>query len=396
MDFYTGDDLAALFSGGESEAVERKRNAADNDALRRNVCAFANDLPGTGRPGVVFIGVEDDGSCAGLEIDDALLARLAQIHSDGNIQPLPSIAVGKTTIAGCEVATVQVAPALHPPVRYRGRAWVRVGPTVRQASPEDERRLDERRQAADRPFDMRPARGAALDELDMDYVRAQYLPRAVAEDVLERNERPPDYQLRSLRLVVDGAPTWGALLGLGKDPQGWLPGAYVQFLRIDGREITDPIRNRKELTGRLDDVLLRLDEVLGLNVSVRTEVAAAAREARRPDYPVAALRQLAWNAVMHRAYDGTNAPVRVYWYADRIEIENPGGLYGRVKEENFGKGETDYRNPLVAEVMHHLGFAQRFGQGVPLARRKLAENGNPEPEFDFQPTRVAVTVWAAG
>ena len=400
MAFYTDDELAALFSDGESQAVERKRNAADGTALRRTVCAFANDLPGAGRPGVIFIGVEDDGSCAGLEIDDALLARLAQIRSDGSIQPLPSIAVGKKTIAGCEVAAVQAAPALHPPVRYRGRVWVRVGPTVQQATAEEERRLSERRQAADRPFDMRPAREAALDALDdaldMEHVRAQYLPSAVAEDVLERNERPLDRQLRSLRLVVDGAPTWGALLGLGKDPQGWLPGAYVQFLRIDGREITDPIRDRKELTGRLDDVLRRLDEVLGLNVSVRTEVAAAARETRWPDYPVAALRQLARNAVMHRSYEGTNAPVRVYWYADRIEIHNPGGLYGQVTKENFDTGETDYRNPLVAEIMRHLGFAQKFGEGVPLARRELAENGNPEPEFDFQPAHVAVTVRAAG
>ena len=170
----------------------------------------------------------------------------------------------------------------------------------------------------------------------------------------------------------------------------------MQFLRIDGREITDPIRDRKELTGRLDDVLRRLDEVLGLNVSVRTEVAAAARETRWPDYPVAALRELARNAVMHRSYDGTNAPVRVYWYADRIEIHNPGGLYGQVTKENFDTGETDYRNPLVAEIMRHLGFAQKFGEGVPLARRELAENGNPEPEFDFQPAHVAVTVRAAG
>ena len=192
MAFYTDDELAALFSDGESQAVERKRNAADGTALRRTVCAFANDLPGAGRPGVIFIGVEDDGSCAGLEIDDALLARLAQIRSDGSIQPLPSIAVGKQTIAGCEVAAVQAAPALHPPVRYRGRVWVRVGPTVQQSTAEEERRLGERRQAADRPFDMRPARGAALDALDMEHIRAQYLPLAVAEDVLERNERPLD------------------------------------------------------------------------------------------------------------------------------------------------------------------------------------------------------------
>ena len=95
---------------------------------------------------------------------------------------------------------------------------------------------------------------------------------------------------------------------------------------------------------------------------------------------------------MHRSYEGTNTPVRVYWYADRVEIASPGGLYGRMTRENFGKGDTDYRNPLLAEIMHHLGFAQRFGLGVPLARRLLTANGNPEPEFHFEPARVVVTV----
>ena len=123
---------------------------------------------------------------------------------------------------------------------------------------------------------------------------------------------------------------------------------------------------------------------------MRTDIVGARRERQRPDYPVDALRQLAYNAVMHRSYEGTNTPVRVYWYADRVEIASPGGLYGRMTPKNFGTGDTDYRNPLLAEIMHHLGFAQRFGLGVPLARRLLAENGNPEPEFHFEPARVVV------
>ena len=77
---------------------------------------------------------------------------------------------------------------------------------------------------------------------------------------------PLDQQLQSLRLLASGVPTWGALLGLGRDPQGWIPGARVQFLRIDGTEITDPIRSQKVLTGRLEDVLRQLDELLRLNV----------------------------------------------------------------------------------------------------------------------------------
>ena len=166
----------------------------------------------------------------------------------------------------------------------------------------------------------------------------------------------------------------------------------MQFLRIDGAEITDPIRDQKQLTGRLDDVLRRLDELLELSISVRTEVAGGLRERRRPDYPLDALRQLAHNAVMHRTYEGTNTPVRIHWFSDRVEIASPGGLFGRITPENFGMGDTDYRNPLLAEIMHHLGFAQRFGLGVRLARQALAANGNPPPEFDFQPTLVVATV----
>lgn len=394
MSRYSDDELEALMRDLESDQVERKRSGADRSGIRRNICAFANDLPDHGRPGVIFVGVENDGACSHLSIDDELLRNLAQMRDNGNILPLPSMTVEKRILSDCEVAVIQVEPGMDPPVRYQGRAWVKVGPTARQATPDEEQRLAERRRSVDRPFDMRPVADASVEELDLEYARDQYLRRAVAPDVLEQNRRPLEQQLRSLRLVAEGHPSWGALLGLGRDPQGWLPGAYVQFLRIDGAEITDPIRDQKELTGRLEDVLRRLDELLELNVSVRTDVAAGTRENRQPDYPVAALQQLARNAVMHRSYQGTNAPIRLHWYGDRVEIASPGGLYGRVNPDNFGEGDTDYRNPLVAEIMHHLGFAQRFGLGIPLARKALTDNGNPRPEFDFQPTQVAVTVRA--
>ena len=391
MNAYSDAELAALLRGGESHLVERKRSAGDRSGIRRNICAFANDIAGTGKPGAIFIGVEDDGTCANIRADDSLLRNLAQMGSDGNILPLPDLAVERKILGGCEVAVVQVAPERRPPVRYRGRVWIKSGPTVLLASPEQERHLSERRRAAELPFDMRPVEEATLDALDADYARNRYLPSAVAADVLEGNRRSLDEQLRSLRLIVDNSPTWGALLCLGRCPQRWLPGAYAQFLRIGGPAITDPILDQQAVTGNLKDMLKELDALLRSNVKIGTEVAQAAEEQRQPDYPVAAIRQLAWNAVMHRNYEGTNAPVRVYWYADRLEIRSPGGLYGQVTEENFGNGATDYRNPLLAEAMHNLGFAQRFGMGIPLARQAMAENGNPPPEFAFRPTEIVVT-----
>lgn len=395
MTYPADEELQRLRFELESDLVERKHSAADRSAIRRNVCAFANDLPGHGRPGVILIGVEDDGRCGGLVITDELLRTLAHMRDDGNILPLPSMMVRQHVLDGCAVAAILVEPSCDPPVRYQGRIWVKVGPTVRLATAEEERRLTERRRAGDLPFDMRPASEATLGDLDLDYLRNQYLSRAIAPDILERNERSVQEQVRSLRLAWRETPVFGALLGMGRDPQSWLPGAYAQFLRLDGTALTDPIRDQKTLTGRLEDVLRRLDELLELNVSVRTSLVDAPLEVRAPDYPVPALQQLARNAIMHRSYEGTNSPVRVYWYADRIEIANPGGLYGHVTPENFGHGVTDYRNPLVAEIMHHLGFAQRFGIGIPLARKILAENGNPDPEFEFQPAYVSTTVRAA-
>lgn len=392
MNPYSDNELAGLLASGESELVERKRSVGDGNAIRRSICAFANDLSARGKPGVLFVGVEDDGTCAGIDVNDELLRVLAQMRSDGSILPFPTMTVDQKTIDGCEMAVVQVTPATDPPLRFRGRAWIRVGPTVQQASPEEEQRLLERRVAGQSSFDMRPVVDASLDDLDIEYVRANYMPGAVAREILELNQRPLTQQLQSLRLLRQGFPAHGALIAFGRDPQYWAPGAYVQFLRFAGVSITDPIKSRKELTGKLEDVLSRVNDLIEINISVSTDVASRPREVRLPDYPIEALRQLTANAVMHRSYESTNSPSRIYWYDDRIEIQSPGGLYGNVTPTNIHDGVTDYRNPLVAEIMHHLGFAQRFGLGIQLAKASLQENGNTPPEFSFSSTHVSVIV----
>lgn len=392
LTYYTDSELADLFDNNESHLVERKRSAGDSNSIHRSICAFANDLSASGKSGVIFVGVEDDGTCSGIEVDDELLRTLAQMRSDGSIQPIPTMDVVQKTIKGCELAVVQVVPSSNPPIRFRGRVWIRVGPTVQQASSEEEQRLTERNLASHKNFDMRPTIGASMDDLDTEHVRASYLGSAIARDILERNQRPLEQQLRSLRLVAQDAPANGALIAFGRDPLYWAPGAYVQFLRIAGISITDPIKNRKELTGKLGDVMRRLQELIEINISVGADVVSAAQEIRLPDYPIEALRQLTSNAIMHRDYENTNSPVRVYWYEDRVEIQSPGGLYGRVTPENIHEGTTDYRNPLIAEIMYHLGFAQRFGLGIQLAKNSLKENGNPPPEFSFSSTQVNVSV----
>lgn len=93
-------DLESLFGEIESDRVERKSSAVDRDRIREAICAFANDLAAHNLPGVLFIGVHDDGSSAGLSNTDDLLLQLSGLRDDGNIMPFPQMAVRKRTILG--------------------------------------------------------------------------------------------------------------------------------------------------------------------------------------------------------------------------------------------------------------------------------------------------------
>jgi len=156
--------------------------------------------------------------------------------------------------------------------------------------------------------------------------------------------------------------------------------------------LTDDIIDQRELTGTVPDQLRQLDELAELWVA-RTTIVGGAKRADVTTYPVAALRQLFRNALLHRTYQSSNAPARVTWYDDRIEIQSPGGPFGQVTIETFGRpGITDYRNPTLAEALKALGFVERFGIGLEIVRKALEENGNPPAEFTPLANYVHVTV----
>ena len=380
-------ELERLLAEGESFHVERKesvRGKAPN-TIREAVCAFANDLPGSGRPGVVFVGVTDKGQSAGGEITDAVLRRLADVKTDGQIVPPPSMFVEKRRLNDLDVAVVTVVPSDSPPLRYRGRIQVRTGPRRGTATAQDERILNEKRRALTTPFDIQPVPSAGLSALNLRRFEEEYLPLAFDPEILDANDRSTTERLAVTKMIVsaDGStPTVLGLLVLGNSPRDDLPNAWIQFLRIDGPKLSDDIVDAEEIDGSLAEKLRRLDEKLKAHIHTRVELTVADTERRIASYPLAALQQLARNAVMHRTYEGTNTPVRITWYKDRIEIQSPGGPFGSVTAQNFGQdGITDYRNPNLADAMKVLGFVQRFGVGIATARRALQDAGHPDLEF---------------
>ena len=380
-------ELLSLLNDLESDRSERKQSFKGDvpTKARQAVCAFANDIRNYNLPGVLFIGAKDDGTPSSETITDELLRNLSDMKTDGQILPLPVLSVEKRFLKGAEMAVVTVMPSDMPPVKYSGRVWIRTGPRRDIANEQEERMLNEKRRHKNLPFDLYPVPLAAVQDLSRSIFENDYLPSAVAPDVLEANNRSYEERLSSSKMVVspqEPVPTVLGILSLGKTPQDFIPGAYIQFLRIDGEELTDPVIDEENIGGAIVEMLSRTGEKIKSHNRVSVDVTSAATHEITAPYPLAAFSQILYNAVLHRTYERTNAPIRVYWFNDRIEIHSPGGPYGNVTPENFGQpGVTDYRNPNISAAMKVFGFVQAFGRGIAIARNELARNGNPPPEF---------------
>ncbi len=398
MKSFSDLELETLLNDLESDTVERKESFRGDTPKkgRQAICAFANDLPNYNKPGVLFIGAKDNGFPSNEPITDELLRKLADIKTDGNILPLPVLSVEKRSLKGSEIAVITVMPSDMPPVKYDGRIWIRTGPRRSIANEQEERILIEKRRYKNLPFDIYPVPSAKITDLSRTIFENEYLPSAFAEDVLEENNRSYQERLASCKMIVspdDTTPTILGILAIGKTPQDFLPGASIQFLRIDGTELSAPVIDEENIGGAFVEMLRRCDEKLKSHNRTAVDITSAPTHLVTKPFPQPAIQQILYNAVLHRTYEKTNAPVRIYWFNNRIEIHSPGGPYGNVTSGNFGQpGITDYRNPNIGDVLKTFGFIQAFGRGIATAQKEMLKNGNPEIEFETNQSTVVCTL----
>ncbi len=379
----TEKELYEILASDESYRIERTVSTGNMDKFQEAICAFANDLPGSRKKGYLLIGVTDEGRISGLKVDDALMKKISSIRSEGNILPLPVMTTEKVSTAEGDVLVVEVTPSFDTPVRYRGRTFVRIGPRRDIASLEEERILAERCAASLPTFDTRPCRDATLDDIDIDTIVKEYLPRAIDAEVLSKDTRPLKEKLASLHLfnMQWDCPTYASLIMFGKNPRYYMPGAYIQFVRFKGNDNGGEILNERRFEGSLYTMLPQLENFIRDGIVTKRPVPVSIlREKDVHNYPYKALRELLMNAVMHRDYQ-SNMPTRLYQYDHHIEVMNPGGLYGHARPENF-PNVNDYRNSVVAEMMKTLNYVNMFNHGVGEVQDLLRDNNSPPAEFN--------------
>ena len=378
----TEKELDVLISSVETFRIEKTVSTTNMDKFCEAICAFANDMPNSKLNGYLLIGITDDGKRSGLKVTDELLKKISSIRSDGNILPMPVMSVEVFSFNDGDVLVVEVTPSNLPPVRYRGRTFIRIGPRKDLATREEEEILTERRSYNFPTMDNTPCCQATLEDIDQDLFTKYYLPKAVDAGIVSKNNRSVKEWMISLRLYskVYDCPTNAALLLFGTDPRRFMPGAYVQYVRWDGLDNASAIMNQRLFQGNLCEMLPQLDAFIDMAIVQKRPIPVSAlREEIVCNYPKWALREILMNAIMHRDYNG-NAPIKFYQYPDRIEIINHGGLYGKARPENFPT-VNDYRNPAVAEGMQILGYVNMLNHGIPEVQRELEENGNGKAVF---------------
>ncbi|MBQ2292874.1 MAG: putative DNA binding domain-containing protein [Bacteroidaceae bacterium] len=379
----TKDEIQELLHSTETYRVERTTSTGDMDKFQEAICAFANDLPNSRKNGYLILGAYDNGTLSGLKVTDDLLKKIAAIRSNGNILPIPVMSVDRFQFPEGDLLVAEVSPSDLPPVRYRGRTFIRIGPRRDIATEAEERILAERRMSFMATFDTMPCLAAKLNDINTDLLRTKYLIPLLGNELVESDTRPIEEQMAAVGMydTEHQCPTYAAVVLFGNKPRRFMPGLYVQYVCFKGEDVTSEVENEMQLEGNYCELLPRLELLLELSVIKKKPVfVSILREEMVNNYPYTAIRELLLNACMHRDLK-SNMPLRLYEFAGHLELTNAGGLYGDARPENFPT-INDYRNPLIASAMKTMGYVNMFNRGVGQVQADLKENGNQPAEFN--------------
>lgn len=193
-----------------------------------------------------------------------------------------------------------------------------------------------------------------------------------------------------MSILKDGKVTLAAEWLFGYYPQAFAPQLCITAVKVFGEEkgALDSEGNRFEDNKRIEGTIPEmLDESLAFlrrNLSLSTKIdKQTGKRFDKFDLPIDAVREVVLNALVHRDYSihTEGMPIQVELYSDRLEISNPGGLYGRLTVDKLGKVQPDTRNPVLATAMEVLGLTENRYSGIPTVRRAMRQEGKPEPEF---------------
>lgn len=399
----TRTELLEIIANGENSGVEFKRDDLQNHALAKELVAFSN-LEG----GMALLGVEDDGSIAGLTRDN--LEEWVMTVCRDKIRPaiIPFFEVIRDAQPGKNVAIVRVERGFDVHSLWhnnRNTYYIRVGSQTREPTPQELSRLFQQRGTF--RADLRPVSGATLKDLDRRRLK-DYFGRIRQQDVPEdRDEAGWQALLINTEIMIEEGVSLSGMLLFGKSPNRFLPQAGIDAVAFPGTEKDYAARERTALRGPMtplmdeDGNLLEAGlveqaiEFVRRNTPVTAVLEDGARRVEKPTYPDEVIREAVVNALIHRDYLLANTDIELAIYEDRLEIISPGMLPNGITPERMRAGTRASRNQLLKDVMRDYGYLEHMGMGVPRKIiRGMREHNGTDPDLIEENERFVVRLFA--
>ncbi len=196
-----------------------------------------------------------------------------------------------------------------------------------------------------------------------------------------------------MSITRKGQVTLAAVMLFGMFPQAYVPQLCVTAVVVPGTELGETgvlgerFLDNQRIEGTIPQMLEGALAFVRKNMRTRTIIRQFdGKREDRTDYPMAAVREAVINALVHRDYSfqTEGMPIQILMFEDRLEIRNPGGIYGRIRCDQLGKVQPDTRNPVLALALEILGVTENRYSGIPTIRRAMEEYGLREPEFSDQ------------
>ena len=350
------------------------------DEYIQYISGFAN-----AQGGILYIGIDDDGNVCGVNNAAKLLADLPnQINQTTGVLAQ----VDLHTEEGTEYVSISVEATNHP-VAYRGKFYYRSGSTLQEVKGTGLQTLILKKMG--RTWDDMECEGAKLDEIDpkaVDY----FLRHAIPIDRMpkEAMNDPIEVVLKNLNLMTEeGQLKNAAMLLFGKNPQRRFINARFRIGRFvkDETDLVHQDNIEGNILQMADEVIWKLRQ----DYLIRPIHYEGMHRVEPLEMPEDALRELVYNAIIHRDYLGQDIQMKIY--NDRIWFWNDGNLPEGFSVERMSKEHISVRrNPLIANIFYRAGFIESWGRGVSKVRSAFKDAGLPEPNFENFMSGTLVTI----
>ena len=347
----------------ESQNIEYKSNWRDE--YLKWICGFANSSGGK-----LYIGIDDKGIVEGVDNYKRLLEELPNkfrdilgVYAEVNLQEEKD-----------KHYLELIVPRYDVPISVRGKYYVRTGSTLQELTGPSLNEFILKRTG--KTWDDIAEQRASIDDIDESSVK-QFLKdaRAVKRINVEDDINTVDL-LEKLRLLEDGHLKRAAIVLFGKDPGKFYPNMTVKIGKFG--ETDADLKFHEVVEGNLIQLKDRIGEMLNAKFFIHPIDFVGMQRVERDEYPIAAVREMILNALVHRSYMG--APTQIRLYDDNFSIWNDGGLPEGISEEDLKKiHRSKPRNPLIADVCFKAGYIDSWGRGTIKIIESCKEAGLPEP-----------------